>query len=178
VYCGLATKATRTHAAIRTLIEAGNADDAMALTRVLIENLVAMMWIRKDIVFRLDAYIAASELHDQRLGFVAQTHYAESNPPFAEKAAAKERDASGMADHLGGKHHTWARDYDQATAEFRTVPLAEMFDEVFGKAVNAPAGIQSAMYDVAYLRGRSRCIQRLHPSRSSFGPEIVTSRSP
>lgn len=42
-FCGLATKAARTHAAVRALIEARNADDAHALTRVLIENLVVMM---------------------------------------------------------------------------------------------------------------------------------------
>ena len=53
VVCALANKGCNTHASVRMLTDAGNGDDAMVLTRVLLETAVVFRWMMIDPVYRL-----------------------------------------------------------------------------------------------------------------------------
>jgi hypothetical protein len=75
-----------------------------------------------------------------------------------------------MSDHDGVEQvftMAWraqARTYDDVSREFKPVSLAEMFDEVFGKLVDAPKGIRGAMYDAAYFESS----QHVHSNVASL----------
>src|SRR4051812_27916977 len=66
--CALANKACNTHAAVRTLTDAGHGDDAMALGRVLMENSVLLQWLLLDPIYRLDLYCISDALFVRRWG--------------------------------------------------------------------------------------------------------------
>lgn len=165
IFCALVSKASGTHAAIRVLANAGHSADAVALTRVLIENLLVILWINLDVALRLDLYCASAELYDRRLAYVVQAHFESVDPEFAAKAVKREQNATPMAELLGGTHHTWARRYDESSREFVAISLADMFDEVFGKPQGAPKGTRGSMHDAAYFKTS----QYVHSNVASLG---------
>jgi len=65
VVCALANKGCNTHASVRMLTDAGNGDDAMVLTRVLLETAVVFRWMMIDPVYRLDLYGLSSKLFER-----------------------------------------------------------------------------------------------------------------
>lgn len=62
----LVAKAINTHAAIRVLTDAQHGDDALALVRVLEENVLLLEWLLRDRVFRLELYGLSERLLHRR----------------------------------------------------------------------------------------------------------------
>jgi len=73
--CALAIKAATTKRAVFTLCEAGGGDNAMALTRVLLENACLLEWlIRGRGRQRLEAYVMFTSVQHERVAATLQRH--------------------------------------------------------------------------------------------------------
>ncbi|MGE4069181.1 MAG: DUF5677 domain-containing protein [Vicinamibacterales bacterium] len=150
---GLATKAITTHAAIKCLSDVGFGSDAMALTRVILENQVVLEWILRD-GYRIDLYILSDELLTRQLGRVTQTHYAHRPDLIAEAQARADRHATSVEAVFGDTQTRWARKLTDDRQHFTgRVSIEDMFRELAQPEDDAPDAppVPSFMRDVPYF---------------------------
>ena len=83
--CALANKGCNTHASVRMLTDAGNGDDAMVLTRALLETAVVFRWMMIDPAYRLDLYGLSSALSQRHWAHLVQQHFSDQ-PDLVAKA--------------------------------------------------------------------------------------------
>jgi hypothetical protein len=164
--CGLTNKAVQTHAAIAILLEAGLANDAIALCRVLMENTFTISWILKDPVFRGDLYCVSSVVYRRRLAELTKQHYTHS-PEMqadADRVLADKNDEL-LATVLDNTWERWARRIDPSTGKLEQIGARGMFHDLgvetsHGKKV-------SFMYDVPYFQ-HSHMIHSTIPSLQRY----------
>ena len=147
VFAALTSKAAGTHRAIRVLVDADCVEDALALSRVLLETCVVVCWIRKDEEARIDAYLAYLSIHQQRMAEVVDESYG-GGSPLATSVRSAANQSLPLALLLGGNHIRWARRHDPATGRFAALSAYDMFEEVFKQ----PGHARPLMYDLAYFK--------------------------
>jgi hypothetical protein len=145
---GLTNKAGRTHGAIRLLVDAGLIVDALALSRVMMENVFVLSWILQDSGLRLDIYVLADELFRRHLAEVTIEHY-DHNPQMCTDAKARLADkrSERLAKALEGSWDAWARREDNG----KLIPIGArgMFHDL---GVVGPDGKKNSFaYDVPYF---------------------------
>lgn len=149
--CALAIKAATTKRAVFTLCELGDGDNAMALTRVLLENACLLEWlIRGQGRRRLEAYVMFTSVQHERVAATLQ-RYTErfaaagattdvtSDPYHRAVWSATFRDEKGKPTR--SDRPTW--EFDDATKQGKPLRVSELFREI-------AAGTHSYEYDVMY----------------------------
>jgi hypothetical protein len=145
--CALANKGCNTHASVRLLTDAGDGDDAMVLTRVLLETAVIFRWIMLDIPYRLDLYCLSTVLFKRRWTQLVQQHF--SNEPDVIAKARLTAEETAVADAaFGNTTYKWARER-QPNGKFSDYSFDLMLKEI----EKAEANLSNAgfMYDVTYF---------------------------
>jgi hypothetical protein len=107
--CALVNKACNTHTAIRVLTDAGHGDDAMALGRVLIENVGLLQWLLLDPVFRLDLFCLSDALNQRHWGTLIETHFQENARLLADAKRSITEEVQTVAGVFGDTEHKWAQ---------------------------------------------------------------------
>lgn len=109
VVCALVNKGCNTHAAVRVLTDAGHGDDAMALSRVLLENAALLQWLLIDPVYRLELYAISDALYRRRWRELVQEHF-QSHPELISHAMSEvDAQTLAVADFFGNTIHKWAQ---------------------------------------------------------------------
>jgi hypothetical protein len=109
VVCALVNKGCNTHAAVRVLTDAGHGDDAMALSRVLLENAALLDWLLIDPIYRLELYAISDALYRRRWGDLIEMHF-QSHPELVAQAKAEiDAQTLAVADFFGNTIHKWAQ---------------------------------------------------------------------
>ena len=147
--CALANKGCNTHAAVRTLTDAGNGDDAMVLTRVVMETAVTFAWIMIDQPYRLDLYCLSSRLFARRWTQIVSAHFSREPDLVATAAAAlTPEDLAVVRAAFGNTEYRWARER-RPNGTFHDFSLQTMLDELEKKDVSTAA--KGFVYDVSYF---------------------------
>lgn len=109
VVCALVNKGCNTHVAVRILTDGGHGDDAMALSRVLMENAALLQWLLIDPVYRLELYAISDALYRRRWRELAQEHF-QSHPELVSQAMSDvDAQTLAVADFFGNTIHKWAQ---------------------------------------------------------------------
>jgi hypothetical protein len=149
--CALAIKAATTKRAVFTLCELGDGDNAMALTRVLLENACLLEWlIRGQGRQRLEAYVMFTSVQHERVVATLQRHADRFAAAGATTDIAFEpyhravwsvtfRDEKGRPTR--SERPTW--EFDDTTKQGKPFKVSELFREIAG-------GAHSYEYDVMY----------------------------
>ena len=128
--CALANKSCNAHASVRTLTDAGNGDDAMVLTRVLLETAVIFRWMMIDQPYRLDLYCLSSALFRRRWTQLAVQHFSHEPRVVAEAAAALTAEESAVVEAaFGNVHYNWARER-QSDGTFVNYSFEKMLKDI------------------------------------------------
>ena len=109
VVCALVNKGCNTHAAVRTLTDAGHGDDAMALSRVLHENAGLLLWLLIDPIYRLELYAISDALYQRRWRELVAAHFGTRPDLVAGAKAAVDAKTLAIADFFGNTVHRWAQ---------------------------------------------------------------------
>lgn len=107
--CALVNKACNTHAAVRLLTDAGHGDDAMALSRVLLENVALLQWLLLDPIYRLDLFCTSDALFVRRWGQLIEQHFQSHPEVVAHAKAAIDARTLAVAEFFGDTRHKWAQ---------------------------------------------------------------------
>ncbi len=149
--CALAIKAATTKRAVFTLCELGDGDNAMALTRVLLENACLLEWlIRGQGRQRLEAYVMFTSVQHERVAATLQRHAdrfaaagattdVASDPYHRAVWAVTFRDEKGRPTR--SERPTW--EFDDTTKRGKPFNVSDLFREIAG-------GAHSYEYDVMY----------------------------
>lgn len=175
VVCGLAAKATQTHEAIGTLATAKLASDAMALARVMMENVFSLSWILQDVELRADLYYLSPSLSRRRLAEMVVQHYT-YRPAFVERAKAflANKQVEELSERLSGSWDKWARRDDDG----KLIPIGArgMFHEL---GITLPDGAKvSFAYDVMYFTHSHYVHSTADSLDTIFGEEMFTLSPP
>jgi Family of unknown function (DUF5677) len=162
--CALTNKACNTHAAVRMLTDAGNADDAMVLTRVIVETTVLLQWILRDRIYRLDLYCLSSALFKRHwIELVREYFSAEPDVVAMAEQSLDSSDAALVQAAFGNTNYRWARERKQ-DGRFEDFNVEKMMKEIaVGDGSNPPSHF---LYDViyhmhsAYAHGTSEGMQQ------------------
>jgi hypothetical protein len=150
VMLALVTKAITTHRAIRVLAEQRLASDATALQRVLLENVILIEWILRDVGYRIDLYAESDELLIKHLSEVTAAHYTHRPELVADAAARAARHAAALGVIFGDTQKKWARRLaPDGRSLGANVSIDQMFDEV-AQPEGKPAA-KSFMKEVVYF---------------------------
>jgi hypothetical protein len=148
VICGLAAKAAQTHQAIGALATANLPSDAMALARVMMENVFSLSWILQDVELRADLYYLSPSLSRRRLAEMVVQHYTH-RPKFVEQAKAflANKQIESLSERLSGTWDKWAR----RDADGKLIPIGAR--GIFLDLGNTlPDGTKTSFaYDVMYF---------------------------
>jgi hypothetical protein len=149
--CALAIKAATTKRAVFALCELGDGDNAMVLTRVLLENACLLEWlIRGRGRQRLEAYVMFTSVQHERIAATVQ-RYAQrfeaagstadiaSDPYHRAVWSATVRDEKGKPTR--SERPTW--EFDETTKQGKAFKVSDLFREIAG-------GAHSYEYDVMY----------------------------
>jgi hypothetical protein len=148
VVCGLANKGCNTHAAVRMLTDAGSGDDAMVLTRVLLETAVVFRWMMIDPVYRFDLYGLSDKLSQRHWAHLVQEHYANESDVVAKaKAALTAEDSALVQAAFGNVHYNWARER-QPDGKFVDKSFAGMLKDI--EKAEGTAAMKNFIYEVSY----------------------------
>lgn len=152
VVCALAIKAATTKRAVLALCELGDGDNAMALTRVLLENACLLEWlIRGDGRRRLEAYVMFTSVQYERVAETINRHKhrfvaagataieVTSDPYHRAVWSTTFRDKKGKPTR--SDRPTW--EFDDSTQEGKPVSVGDLFREI-------AADEHSYEYDVLY----------------------------
>lgn len=147
--CGLTAKAASTHKSIGLLAAAGQIGDAVALCRVLMENVFTLSWILQDSGLRLDVFVLADEIIRRRLAEVVLEHYTHQPEMCADaQRLLNDGRSQRLAAALEGSWERLARREDAAGRLVAIGPRG-MFRDL---GINGPDGEKrSFMYDAAYF---------------------------
>jgi hypothetical protein len=151
IVCALAIKAATTKRAVLAVCELGDGANAMALTRVLLENACLLEWlIRGDGRRRLEAYVLFTSVQHERVAAIIQrhaprlvaagvTHDVQSVPYHRAVWSATFRDSRDRPTR--SDRPTW--EFDPSTQRGRPISVRELFREIAGDE-------PSYEYDVMY----------------------------
>jgi len=148
VVCGLVAKATQTHAAIGLLAKGNLAQDALALARVMMENVFSVSWILQEPEFRTDLFFLSSTLFRRHLAELVITHYTHRPDAVARaKKLLEDEHAVDLATRLAGSWDKWARRDEDG----RLVPIGArgIFLDLGVKLADGTK--QSFAYEVMYF---------------------------
>jgi hypothetical protein len=149
--CALAIKAATTKRAVLALCELGDGDNAMALTRVLLENACLLEWlIRGQGRRRLEAYVMFTSVQHERVAATLQRHtdrfaaagattHVTSDPYHRAIWSVTFRDEKGKPTR--SERPTW--EFDDTTQQGKPLRVSDLFREIAG-------GVHSYEYDVMY----------------------------
>lgn len=167
--CALVNKACNTHAAVKVLADAGRGDDAMALSRVLLENEALLRWLLLDPVYRLDLYCLSDALFVRRWAQLVEQYF-QSHPELVARARALvDRPTLAAAEFFDNNRHKWAQVL-HPSGENHHVNFDEMMTEV-AKAGGAESSFQS---DVIYSFHSGYSLSTAHVLRSFNEPRTDT----
>ena len=148
IVCGLANKGCNTHAAVRLLTDAGNGDDAMVLTRVLLETAVIFRWMMIDPVYRLDLYGLSSKLFLRHWAHLVHEHFSDQPELVAKAMAALTPEESALVQAaFGNVQYRWSRER-QPDGKFAEYSLDEMLKDI--KKADGAAATKNFIYEVSY----------------------------
>lgn len=188
VVCALAIKAATTKRAVLVLCELGDGDNAMALTRVLLENACLLEWlIRGDGRRRLEAYVMFTSVQYERVAETISRHKERfvaagataievtSDPYHRAVWSTTFRDRKGKP--TGSDRPTWK--FDDTTQRGKPASVGDLFREI-------GAAEHSYEYDVLYGAigsdivhsgpfSLSRIVQFLH-NRRTFSLQPMPNR--
>jgi hypothetical protein len=149
--CALAIKSATTKRAVFTLCELGDGDNAMALTRVLLENACLLEWlIRGQGRQRLEAWVMFTSVQHERVAATLQRHAdrfaaagattdVASDPYHRAVWAVTFQDEKGRPTR--SERPTW--EFDDTTKQGKPFKVSDLFREIAG-------GAHSYEYDVMY----------------------------
>ena len=147
--CALANKGCNAHASVRTLTDAGNGDDAMVLTRVLLETAVIFRWMMIDQPYRLDLYCLSSALFRRRWAQLAVQHFSHEPRVVAEADAVLTAEESAVVEAVfGNVHYNWARER-QSDGTFVNYSFEKMLKDI--EKLEGTSATNDAMYKVIYF---------------------------
>ena len=147
--CALANKGCNAHASVRTLTDAGNGDDAMVLTRVLLETAVIFRWMMIDQPYRLDLYCLSSPLFRRRWAQLAVQHFSHEPRVVAEADAALTAEESAVVEAVfGNVHYNWARER-QSDGTFVNYSFEKMLKDI--EKLEDTSATNDVMYNVIYF---------------------------
>jgi hypothetical protein len=145
--CALVNKGCNTHAAVRLLTDAGNGDDAMVLTRVLIETTVILQWMLLDRVYRLDLYCLSAALSGRHWRDLVRKYFSAEDEVVAKAEASFDADTAAVVSAaFGNSSYRWAR-IRREDGSFKNYSIEQMLDEI---AEADPAKPPPFLYDVVY----------------------------
>lgn len=148
VVCALANKGCNTHASVRMLTDAGNGDDAMVLTRVLLETAVVFRWMMIDPVYRLDLYGLSSKLFERHWAHLVQEHFANQPDVVAKaKAALTTEESAVVQAAFGNVQYRWARER-LPDGKFIEYSLDGMLKDI--EKAEGTAAMKHFIYEVSY----------------------------
>jgi hypothetical protein len=138
VVCALAIKAATTKRAILALCELGDGDNALALTRVLLENACLLEWlIRGDGRRRLESYVRFMSVQHERIADTIARHRARFiaddaplevlSDPY-HRAVWEHTFRDGKSKRTTSDRPTW--EFDRATGQGRPVSVKALFHAI------------------------------------------------
>jgi hypothetical protein len=146
--CALTNKGCNTHAAVRILTDAGNGDDAMVLTRVIMETTVLLQWILRDRIYRLDLYCLSSALFRRHwIELVREYFSAETDVVAAAERSLYSNDAAVVQAAFGNTKYRWARERKE-DGRFDDYNFERMVKEIASGDGSKPPS--HFLYDVIY----------------------------
>jgi hypothetical protein len=161
--CGVANKACNTHASVRTLTDAGNGDDAMVLTRVLMETAVNFRWMMLDQPYRLDLFCLSSGLFKRRWTQLVHKHFSQEADVVAQANAALTAEDSAVIDAaFGNTPYKWARER-QPDGGFHKYSFETMIKEI--EDADSTTVTKEFMYEVIYF---------MHSSHAHATAEVIS----
>jgi hypothetical protein len=148
VVCALANKGCNTHASVRMLTDAGNGDDAMVLTRVLLETAVVFRWMMIDPVYRLDLYGLSSKLFVRHWDHLVQEHFSGEPDVVAKaKAALTTEESAVVQAAFGNAQYKWARER-QPDGKFIEYSFDGMLKDI--EKAEGTVAMKNFIYEVSY----------------------------
>lgn len=146
--CALANKGCNTHASVRLVTDSGSGDDAMVLTRVLLETAVLYRWMMLDQPLRLDLYCLSNLLFKRRWAQLVEEHFsAYPNEVAAAKSALTTDEAAVVQAVFGHTKYKWARVRGE-DGNFKYYSLEEMLKEIEATERSTTTNF---MYGVSYF---------------------------
>jgi hypothetical protein len=139
IVCGLAVKAATTKRAILTLCDLGDGQNALALTRVLLENSCLLEWLtRGEGRRRLEAYVMFLSVQHERVGATVHRHEARFLAAGATPEVPSDPYDAAVWGHVfrdrkkdrptRSQRPTWKLDPD--TGQLLEVSVRELFTEI------------------------------------------------
>jgi hypothetical protein len=146
--CALVNKGCNSHAAVRVLADTGNGDDAMVLTRVVMELAVVLQWMLLDPVYRLDLYCLSSDLSKRHWIELSRQYFPRELDLIDQMERSLSRDDRAVVDAaFGQSKYKWARER-QPGGKFKDFSLDDMLAEI--AAIDGSATSDGFIYDVTY----------------------------
>ncbi len=165
IVLSLVTKAVTTHFAVRTLTDARLENDATALCRTLLENVILLEWLLRE-SYRLDLYALSHEFSVTRIAEATSRH-SDSRPELKEESDSRAaKNSSLVRSVFGSERYQWAKSLSSDGARLeRNVFIADMFDEVVNGAIPKPGTPRAPNFtrEIPYSLG-SWSVHSLPPS--------------
>ena len=133
IVCALGVKAATTKRAIVTLSQADDGDNALALTRVLVENAFLIEWlIRDEYRLRLEAYVMFRRVMHEKYAAMVNRFKERFIAAGAEMHLESDERCRRIAKRVFGtpRHNTATWNFDRSTGRGARVRAKEIFEEI------------------------------------------------